>query len=44
LLPSKYSIDGLPIDRELLSEAQQRPDPSVPEGRMLLDQLRDPNP
>jgi len=43
LLPSKDGIDGLPIDRELLSKAQQIPDPPVPEGRILLDQARDPS-
>src|SRR5208337_2435855 len=44
LLPSEYGIDGLPVNRELLSKAKQRPDPPVPKGRMLLDQPRDPSP
>ena len=44
LLPPKHAIDGLSIDRELLSKAQQRPDPPVPEGRMLFDEACDPDP
>jgi hypothetical protein len=44
LLPSKDAIDGFPIDLKLLSKTQQRPDPSVPEGGMLLDQSCDPSP